>query len=195
MISCSRLARRPDVIPAKTYVLNVFAVLIVAASFGSGSALANNLSENFAWQFESMADKANKAFIEDMRQKKNSGYYSAPIYNTTIDRQYNCSVSSLATGNQSTSSAVGNAQTTSGAATSATGNSDTTEVTQGYSATSPTVNGTQWNGGAVTASTHGDVSARAHIHSFQALNTEQTNSGNQHASIRDSNACNFAAMN
>lgn len=195
MIPCLRLVRRTHVITAKASILNILAGFVIAVSFGSGSALANNLSENFAWQFESMADKANKAFIEDMRQKKKSGYYSAPIYNTTIDRQYNCSVSSLATGNQSTSSAVGNAQTTSGAGTSATGNSDTTEVTQGYSATSPTVNGTQWNSGAVTASTHGDVSARAHVHSFQALNTEQTNSGNQHASIRDSNACNFAAMN
>ena len=59
-------------------------------------AMANNVGENHAWQFETTTDKVNKAAITDMIEKKKSDYYAAPIYNTNIERQYNCSVASTA---------------------------------------------------------------------------------------------------
>lgn len=166
---------------------------ILAMSAVPHLAAANNVGENVAWQFESWADKANKAFIEDMRQKKKSGYYAAPIYNTTIDRQYNCSVSALAAGSQSTSSAVGNAQTISGHSAQAAGNTDTANVAQGNAAASTNVSSNQSNTGLVGAYNGGEVEANAHVGSYQVLNTEQENSGNQAVSIRGSDACQFAS--
>ena len=159
------------------------------------AALANNVGENTAWQFETTADKANKAFIEDMRQKRQSGYYAAPVYNTYIDRQYNCSVSSLAAGNQSTSTAIGNSPSTTGNSASSVGNSDTSQLTPGYGTAASSITGTQGNSGSVESEVSGNISSSVRGDTSQALNNTQDNTGAQTASVTSSNACQFGPLN
>mgnify|MGYP001577330074 CR=1 FL=1 len=156
-------------------------------------ALANNVGENPGWQFQTTADKVNKAYLEDLRQKKQNGYYAAPVYNTYIDRQYNCSVTSTATGNQASSSAVANSPSTTGHSSSSTGNDNTTTLASASGAGSNTAN--QSNSGTVGSSTSGDISTSVRGDNFQTLNTEQTNSGNQTASVTGSTACQYSALN
>ena len=48
---------------------------VVALAGMAPAAFANNVGENYAWQFQTSADKVNQAVIQDMIQKKKSGYY------------------------------------------------------------------------------------------------------------------------
>lgn len=154
---------------------------------------ANNYGESLAWQFKTTADRANQAAVLDMIERRRGGYYAAPIYNTNIARQYNCSIAASATGNSSGQSAIANSPTVTGATSAATGNESST--TAGDGGTGTTVDGHQANSGAVqsgvTGSTHTDVRGSA----SQALNASQTNSGEQSANVRGSKACSFAALN
>lgn len=154
-------------------------------------AIANNLGENRAWQFQITADKVNAAIIQDMILKRKSGYYAAPIYETHIDRQYNCNVTATAQGNQGTNSTVANSPTTSGNNASAIGNTNDTDIDGEQS----NADSDQTNSGDVGAwvrgATRSYVSGRAH----QVLNSTQTNSGDQHASVEGATACNFGALN
>lgn len=153
---------------------------------------ANNLSENVAWQFQTTADKVNLAFLEDLRQKKASDYYSAPNYNTTIDRQYNCNVAATAQGNQGSNSNSANSPATNGATTNSTGNSNDADV--GGQGAADAAND-QLNSGLVQASTNGSTVTNVHGTAEQALNSDQFNSGNQTASVEGATACQFAALN
>jgi len=173
--------------------LTVFAVLLGVVL--PGAAVANNVGESIAWQFETTADKLNRAAIEDLRLKRLSGYYAAPIYNTYIDRQYNCSVTSTATGNDSVKSAVGNSPSSGGNSASALGNNDSTSMSPGFGSQGSSVTGNQTNEGEVESSARGNVSTSVRGDTFQTLNTAQDNSGNQSANVSASNACQFGALN
>ncbi|MDD3800048.1 MAG: hypothetical protein PHE36_12815, partial [Novosphingobium sp.] len=107
-------------------VLAITTAIVLAAL--PPAAMANNVGENYAWQFQTTADKANQAAILDLIEKKKSGYYSPPIttYITSIDRQYNCTVGATATGNQGTNTNLANSPTTTGPSSSATGNDNQT---------------------------------------------------------------------
>lgn len=153
--------------------------------------LANNVGENGAWQFQTTADQVNRAAIQDMIQKRKSGYYAAPVYTTTIDRQYNCNVAATAQGNQGTNSTIANSPTTSGNSASALGNSNDTHV--GYGGGS--ADSAQHNSGSVGSSVNGSTSSSVHGWADQALNSTQTNSGDQYASVDGSSACAFGALN
>jgi len=65
--------------------------------------------EGLPWQFQTSADKANKAVVLDMMERKKGGYYDsfkANYYttnNTYIRRQYNCGQNATATGSASES--------------------------------------------------------------------------------------------
>lgn len=168
------------------------AVLILQ---GSECAYANNVGENGAWQFQTSGDKVNKAVLEDMRLKRSSNYYSAPVYNTTIDKQFNCSVNSVAAGSQGTSTAVGNSPNLTGSASSATGNADTTYSDPGIGGQSGAINGTQSNSGAVGAGATGDVNSAVSGGSYQTLNSNQQNTGNQTSAVAGSSACQFGPLN
>lgn len=168
---------------------------LAALIFFPAGASANNVGENVAWQFDTSADKVNKAYLEEMRQKRRNGYYSAPVYNTYIDRQYNCSVSASAVGNSSSSNAVANSPSTSGHSSAATGNNNSTTTSSGYGSGSGSISGEQQNSGAVTADTSGDQSTSVRGDNHQALNTVQTNSGDQTASVSGSTACQYGALN
>ena len=160
----------------------------------AAAALANNVGENTSWQFQSSADKVNQAAVQDMIRKQKSGYYSAPVYNTTnnIGRQYNCNVSATSTGNDGNNSTVANSPSTSGATSNASGNDSRTAVgTLGGA----TVGTTQANSGAVGSAIVGGTSTQVQGAANQALNSNQSNSGAQTASVGGSSACAFGVLN
>ncbi|MDB5575397.1 MAG: hypothetical protein JWR80_573 [Bradyrhizobium sp.] len=171
--------------------LGAFAIAILIGS--SSPAAANNYGESLGWQFKTSADRANQAAVLDLIEKRRGGYYAAPIYNTNIARQYNCSINATATGNSGAQTALANSPTVAGATSTATGNDNTTTVGNGRSG--GTVDGDQRNSGSVSSGVTGGTSANVRGVASQALNSEQTNSGNQSADVRGSNACAFGALN
>ncbi len=171
-------------------------VIALACVLASAPASANGLGENYSWQFQSQADRANRAFIEDMRLKRKSGYYAPPVYNTTIERQYNCNVSSTSTGNSGTNSTLAATPSTAGNSGSALGNNSQTAVDQAGLTATATLTETQTNTGEVESNVRGNVSSNVEDNqTWQALNSDQQNTGNQTASIDGSTACAFGLLN
>lgn len=166
---------------------------IAAALLATSPASANGVGENFAWQFATTTDKVNRAFLEELRLKHGSGFYDAPIYNTNIERQYNCSVTATATGNLSSSDAVANSPSTGGHSSQATGNANSNTTSSGDGSSSNSAE--QANSGSVGSSTSGRISTSVRGDNFQALNTDQNNSGDQSASVSGSTACQYGALN
>lgn len=167
------------------------AALCALLAAAAACASANNVGENSAWQFQTSADKANQAAVQDMIQRKKAGSYGAANYTTNnyVGRQYNCDVTSTAQGNQGTNSTTANSPGTSGASANSTGNSST-----GIGGTG-TVNTGQANSGAVGSAVIGSTTSNVQGWSSQALNSNQTNTGSQSASISGSSACAFGALN
>lgn len=171
----------------------ILAGVLAVTALLSSPAFANGLGENSSWQFQTSADKANQAAVQDMIQRKKSGYYAAPIYTTNIGHQYNCNVAATSQGNQGTNSTVANSPSTSGSSASSIGNSNATGIggyPSGGSASSD-----QNNSGSVGSSVNGSTSTSVHGSASQALNSTQTNSGNQYANVQGSSACQFGALN
>jgi hypothetical protein len=166
---------------------------IVAIAVASVPAFANNYGESLAWQFKTSADRANQAAVLDLIEKRRGGFYAAPIYNTNIARQYNCSIAATSTGNSGAQTALANSPTVTGASSSATGNASATTVGEGRGGAA--VDGAQTNSGAVSSGVTGATVTNVHGTASQALNSEQTNSGDQVATVQDSRACAFAALN
>lgn len=155
-------------------------------------AQANNYGESLGWQFRTTADRANLAIIADLIEKRRSGYYQAPIYHTTIERQYNCGITSTATANSGSQTALANSPSVTGATASANGNANDTGVSgRGDNAASTD----QGNSGSVSAGVSGGTSASGSGIATQTLNSTQTNSGDQSASVETSTACAFGMLN
>ena len=180
------------------------------------AALANGPGENSTWQFQTTQERVNKAAIADLVEKKQAGYYDSfkavYNYNTYIERQVNCSVSALTTGNTGsnglsaatsspTLSNSGSTSSDTGANTASNGLSQAglTGVLQA-SNDSNTPTGTlssgQSNTGALTSgvsasntsASTGPVAANGGV-TDQVLNSQQSNSGMLTASISSSTAC------
>jgi hypothetical protein len=156
-------------------------------------ALANNVGENYSWRFQTTADKVNQAAVQDMIRKRKGGYYSAPVYTTNIDRQYNCNVTASAQGNQGTNATTANSPKTDGAKSDATGNANSSDVASGFGGDGG-ANSNQDNTGPVGSSVWGGTSTNVNGWASQALNSEQTNSGNQNANVSGSTGCKFAGV-
>lgn len=161
---------------------------------------ANGPGENIHWQFETSADKANKAVVMDMIQKRKNGYYAPPVYYTNIDRQYNCDLTATAKGNEGTNTNLANSPSTAGASSVAKGNDSVTSVGGAAdggvgSSQGSDVDGNQSNSGSVGSSVKGETTTTVNGKAWQALNSDQENSGNQTATVNGSNACNFGALN
>lgn len=150
-------------------------------------ALANNVSESAAWQFQTSADKVNQAAVQDMIQKRNMGYYTAPVYTTNIDRQINCNQSANATGNASDQGAAALSPSNSGASGTAKGNESSS--TDGQSSND------QGNSGGVGSHITGNTTTAVNGSADQALNNNQHNSGTQTASVAGSTGCTFGVLN
>lgn len=181
---------------------SLFSIAVTIAT--AGPAFANGIGENAAWQFPTTADMVNRAYLEDMRLKRSTGYYSTPNITNIIDKQYNCSVSANSTGNSGVSTIATSGPSTAGNSSGAVGNESQSSVGSalpsvndprpGASALGAAVNGTQSNTGAVQSTASGDVSSVVgDTNNYQALNSTQTNSGSQAASVASSTACTFAA--
>ncbi|MFA5965260.1 MAG: hypothetical protein WC804_14685 [Sphingomonas sp.] len=170
----------------------VGASVLVMALLVARPAMANNYGESLAWQFRTSGDKVNQAALLDLIQKQRGGYYAAPIYNTTIARQYNCSIAPVATGNQGYQSATANSPTVTGANAQASGNASAASATDGHGAALDTQ---QSNTGAVTSGVVGSTVTSVRGTASQALNSTQSNSGMQSASVSSSSACAFGALN
>lgn len=174
--------------------------------------------EGMPWQFDSSADKANKAMNVDLMERKKGGYYDSfqttnYITNTTnIKRQYNCGVTANATGSAADSSQGSTVSSpvttnTSGNYLSSTGNTSSTGAVgngaggrSGTPAGSASVGTDQSNTGSVSAGVRGSPSdARSgQIHAgggtnSQSLNVNQSNTGTQTASLSGSTGCDFAS--
>ncbi|MFA6114188.1 MAG: hypothetical protein WC729_09345 [Sphingomonas sp.] len=169
------------------------AAIIVAIAAAPAPVFANNHGESLAWQFKTSTDRANQAAVLDLIEKRRGGYYAAPIYNTNIARQYNCSIAATATGNSGAQTALANSPSVAGATSTATGNANATTIGDGHGGA--TVDGSQSNSGAVSSGVTGATVTNVHGTASQALNSDQANSGNQTASVQDSRACAFAALN
>lgn len=174
------------------YVRKISAATLICV-LACQPSFANNVGENVAWQFDMANDQAVKLQMEEVRQRRLNGYYSAPIYNTYIEDQYNCAVNSTATGNDSTSDAIANSPSTSGHNTNSTGNANDTSYSGGGLGDGSSESTSQDNQGNVSAGASGSMSTDVRGDNFQALNTDQNNSGNQSAAINGSSACQFAA--
>lgn len=175
--------RRADLLPACRTGLLAVCLAVLAAPV----ALANNVSESIAWQFQTSADKVNQAAVQDMIQKRNMGYYTAPVYTTNIDRQINCNQSANATGNISDQAAAALAPSNSGASGITKGNESTS--TDGQTSND------QGNSGGVGTHINGNTTTAVSGSADQALNNNQNNSGNQSASVSGSTGCTFGVLN
>lgn len=172
----------------KTKVFRI--AVLCAAIHGSSSAWANGIGENTAWQFQSTAEQANKAYIEDMRMKRITGFYSSPQYNTYISAQYNCNQNTSASGNGGTNSATANTPSASAPTSTATGNLSNATVNPGNGYYGGALNGLQDNAGPVYSEVWGSSGASSDFNdTYQALNTLQDNTGTQISTITDSSAC------
>lgn len=154
-------------------------------------ALANGAGESASWQFQTSTDKVNQAVVQDMIQKRKSGYYNAPVYTTNIDRQINCNQSANATGNVSDQGAAALSPSNSGATSDANGNANTN--TGGVEGSTSSTD--QGNSGSVGSSIKGNTTTQVNGSADQALNSKQNNSGNQSASVAGSTGCTFGVLN
>lgn len=169
----------------------------------AGSAGANGWYESRSWQFDTSADKANKAAVLDMIERKKGGYYdgfSTTVYNysnTNVGTQINCNNVADATGNEAGNSQVANSpnvENNSGIDSGASGNEATNQIDgPGKGFGSSGAGNEQTNTGDVgsnvsdssSSSSSGPINSGT---SRQGLHNHQDNSGNQYASV-DGTAC------
>lgn len=167
---------------------------------------ANGLFENGPWRFQTSADRANKAVVLDLIERKKGGFYDSfatNIYNeTNIGSQINCNNSANATGNIADNSQAGPRTEASGApniSSDSTGNTDTSSAGGSAGSVSggeTSQTGSQTNSGDIESgvddssidNSFGDVT---NGDTDQALNNDQDNSGNQTAGVDSSTACNL----
>lgn len=199
------------------------AAVIGGLAFTASSAWANGYGESRSWQFDTTADKANKALLEDLILRKKGGYYDAfkntyNSYNTTnIDHQVNCNVSATSAGNTGNNGMDGSASSpvvTNDGTNTATANGN--QSSNGFDADGPSgvvlapdgnpypvgsLDSNQDNSGAQTAGVDGSSNAitSGAINSgggqnSQVLNSDQSNNGSaQTATVTGSTACSLAS--
>ena len=180
--------------------------LAAVAALSALPAQANGVGENVSWQFMTTADKTNRAFIEDMRQRKKGGAFAPPIYN--IERQFNCNIAATSTGNQGSTSAFASSPSTSGNVAQAKANDSVTKFdnssqadlfgfpTNPANSLGPNSTSSQSNTGMVQASTNGNVETTlSQNRSEQAINSTQSNLAGQTATVGGSTACAFGVLN
>lgn len=185
------------------HIVKKIAVLLLTLS---SPGYANGIGENISWQFQTSADRVNKAYIEDMRNKKRGGYYSPPNLITNIDKQFNCSITSSATGNLGSHSLSNSGPSASGNFATAKGNESATDVqkrTNGDNSTGITTankkpavgrywNGFEWVSNSTSASVNG-VSADVLQNQSNLGDVSAKASGDVRSTMGDSE--NYQALN
>lgn len=206
-----------EVVPDSGRRLTRLAAGGLALALTAGGASANGVLENVPWQFPTVADKWSRSLVLDQLEKMKGGYYDAArnSYNTTnttyIDKQVNCTVTANSAGNTGTNDTTANTSsppvTNSGATNANTAaNAATSTLTQaglrgvldsGSGAVpSGSVDSAQSNSGTLTSGVENSNTSAATGPVYanggttdQILNSNQTNSGSQTASIAGSSAC------
>lgn len=203
----------------------VVTLAIVLSMVPCAAALANGWLESRPWQFDTSADKANKAAVVDLIERKKGGYYDSfktnitnnNVNNTYIDRQVNCSVGASAVGNSGSNGMTGsasspnvnntssnNANTTGNSNSSGVNNSDPAGVVIDNNGTNPNTvvdtnqsnNGSNLGSGVTNSASNsasGPIAANGGTVN-QALNSDQTNTGAQSASVANSTACSLTSV-
>jgi hypothetical protein len=178
--------------------------VLLATFVGWSPSYANNQGENGGWQFQTTADQANLAGVQDMIQKKQSGAYGpASYYSTnnittttnTIGHQTNCLVSATSTGNSGSASSVASSPSTAGASAASFANSNTNSSQPGYNGGTSSLSGTQSNLGTLGSTVNGSTSATAQGGNYQVLNSTQGNTASQTSAIKGSTACAYGTLN
>jgi hypothetical protein len=141
---------------------------------------ANGLFENRPWQFQTTTDKANKAFVLDIIERKQGGFYDGfNTFNTTnIGTQVFCNNNANATGNIAENGQAGPNTSSNGApsiSADSTANSDTTSSqSDGFG-----------NGGTLSTETSSQDTSQTNVANTGEIqpgvttnqDTSQTNSG------------------
>ncbi|MGF6211272.1 hypothetical protein [Comamonas sp. 4034] len=162
------------------------------------------LGESVPWQFQTSADRANRALVNDLVEKKKGGYYDAfkSTYITNIERQVNCNFQPTSAGNSSAADQANNVASpvtnaSSGTSASSTGSSSESRDNLGRGGVS---NNSQSNTGPITSGVQGSPSTTttAPINSDrsngqQDMQVAQNNSGNQTTNVNGSSACQFSS--
>ena len=93
------------------------ALVCVTGVFLAAPSFANGLLENRSWQFQTSADKANKAFVLDLIEKKKGGFFDGfNNFNTTnIGTQVFCNNNANTTGNIADNGQAGPSTSSNGA--------------------------------------------------------------------------------
>ena len=159
--------------------------------------MANGLYENRPWQFETQADKANKAIVNDLIGRKKGGFYDAfgPAQNTLYNMD--CYITASSTANESTSAMDARASSPDPSpGSNQTADSTANEALNAGGGGGPLNNdqsnsGTQNSNLSDNTAVVGDIDASGGT-TNQALNNSQVNQGDQHASVNESTACNFS---
>ncbi|MFB9149025.1 hypothetical protein [Roseovarius ramblicola] len=186
-----------------------FAVIVVALTASTGGVFANGLGENRSWQFDTSADKANKAFVADLIERQKGGFFDGFDNNfitnndntTNIGTQINCTNAANATGNIADNQQAGPTTVSNSdpdVIADSTGNiADNQANSDGASSgADPSVGGSQDNSGNVDSSVsnsdiNSGVSGVSNGDTDQTLTNNQDNSGNQNAGVDGSTACNM----
>ena len=195
-------------------------LILCGCVLASSDAFANGWLESRPWQFETSADKANKAAVVDLIERKKGGYYDSfktnitnnNVNNTYIDRQVNCSVGASATGNSGsngmsgsassptvTNTSSNNANTTGNSNSSGVNNTDPAGVVIDNNGTNPSTvvdtnqsnNGSNLGSGVTNSASNsasGPIAANGGTVN-QALNSNQSNTGAQTATVANRPAC------
>jgi hypothetical protein len=182
---------------------NIFMMAVLLAA-GPEIAGASGLGESRPWQFQTTGDKANKAAVVDLIERKRGGFYDGFNTYTYIGSQLNCTNSANATANIAENGQAGprtesNGQPTIESITQANAASTSADVNGPLQTTDDTVSqdGQQSNSGDQLT----DVSENfldtglgsvRNGSTQQDIENDQFNSGNQDAAIDTSTACNFA---
>jgi hypothetical protein len=179
----------------------------VAVAVMNSPTFANGLLENRPWQFQTTSDKANKAAVLDIIERKNGGFYDGfdNVQNTYIGSQFNCSNNAQSTGNLADNGQAGPTTSDNSApniSADSTGNSDTTSApaagnaagTGTLGADLASVTGSQDNSGSigsgVDGSSIGGFGGVSNGPTNQDLLNNQDNSGDLTADVASSTACN-----
>ena len=185
------------------------AALLISLATSAGSAAANGLGENRPWQFDTSATKANKAFVADMIERQEGGFFDGfdnNNYNTTnVGTQVNCTNVANATGNIADNAQAGPSTVSNSnpdVTADSTGNvaDNQTNADGASSGASPDVGGSQANDGNVNSSVsdsniNSGVSGVSNGDTDQTLTNNQDNSGNQNAGVDSSTACSMDNSN
>jgi hypothetical protein len=180
--------------------LGTFGVAWVGAvAVASSAALANGLFENRPWQFQTSADRANKAIVLDLVERKKGGFFDAfgpaqsTVFNQNTFFNMDCDITVDAAGNVSASemgalTSSPDIAPGSGMVADSTGNEALNVGGSGPLDNTQTNTGTQTSSVFDNTATVGNVDASGGT-TTQVLNNTQDNFGDQHASVNDSTAC------